>query len=242
MDGLEGLIVLIWFMVLVGSVLRAVIQARRRAEQGAAKRAMQRAPGRSDARTPAPRRAIPDLGKQVFRTGWPVYPGQPAQPVVVVEPDQSLREGVSSEGVSAEGDDAEGDDAEGGYSTEGDGRDIHRRLRQERSDEWQSEGVRKWEMPAGTGSLGDVGEALDEPMLKSADTFSVEIEQETMDWASDEEIDAGGVGAAQAGGRREGDAGGWQLPGRVGPGQALAGIVWGTVLGSPRCRLTRHGR
>lgn len=224
-------------MVLVGSVLRAVIQARRRAEQGAAKRAMQRAPGRSDDRTLAPRRAMPDLGKQVFRTGWPVYPGQPAQPVVVVEPDQSLREGVSSEGVSAEGVSAEGE-----QSIEGDGRDIHQRLRQEQSEKWHSERLRGWEMPVDSGSLGDVGEALDEPMLKSVDTFSVDTERETMDWAADEEIDAGGVGAAQAGGRREGDAGGWQLPGRVGPGQALAGIVWGTVLGSPRCRLTRHGR
>ncbi len=237
MDGLEGIIGLIWLMFFVGSVVRAIVQGKKRAEQEAAKRAMRRAQGQLEGRTAgrtgqplAPRR-MPDLGKQVFRTGWPVYPGQPAQPLVVVEDRQSLGEGDSAEGDSAEGDDALQPEAwhmqEDGYSTEGDGRDIGRRLRQEQSDEWQSERVRTWEMPVDAGSLGDVGEALDEPMVKSADTFAVDIEQETLDWAAD------GL---------EGDARGWQLPGRVGPGQALAGIVWGTVLDAPRCRLTRHER
>lgn len=236
MDSLEGVIGLIWMMFILGSVVRSIVQGKRRAEQEAARRAMRRAqgqpnvgmPGRTgQVRAPAKRR-VPDLGKQVFRTGWPVYPGQPAQPVVVVEPDQSLGEGNDT--LQPDTWDAQ----EEGYSTEGDGRDIRRRLRQEQSDEWQSERVHTWEMPADAGSLGDTGEPFDEPMVRSADAFGVGFDRETLDWAADEDMDAAE--------HFERDVGMWEWPGRVEPGHALAGVVWGTVLGAPRCRLTRHGR
>ncbi|HOI36967.1 MAG TPA: hypothetical protein PLF11_06250, partial [Bacillota bacterium] len=96
MDSLEGVIGLVWLMFLVGSVLRAVVQGKRRAEQEAARRAMRRAQGQ-------PRKA-PAPGGQIFRPGWPVYPGQPAQPVIVVERGESHGEGESGgEGEPAEG-------------------------------------------------------------------------------------------------------------------------------------------
>ena len=248
MDSLEGVIGLVWLVFLVGSVLRAIAQGKRRAEQEAARRAMRRAQGQPDAavpgrtgqsQAPTPPRRAPVPRKQVLRPGWPVYPGQPAQPVVVVE--QGEGEGESVEG---------GDTLQPGmwgaqedeYSTEGDGRDIRRQLRQERSDEWQREKARTWEMPADAGSLGAPGEAVDEPVVKSVDAFGVSAEWEMADWAVDEDTDAV-VGMDAATARRfEAGPGAWRLAGRVEPEHALAGIVWAAVLGAPRCRLTRHGR
>ena len=254
MDSLEGVIGLVWLMFLVGSVLRAVVQGKRRAEQEAARRAMRRAQGQRDvavsgragqSQAPAPPRRAPVPRGQVFRPGWPVYPGQPAQPVVVVEHRESRGEG-EGEGESMEGGDTVQPGARGAkeddYSAEGDGRDIRRRLRQERSEEWQSDRARTWEMPADAGSLGAPGEAVDEPLVKSVDAFGVGAEWEMDDLVLDEDMVAQAgvdVGAAE---RLEGDAGTWRAPGRVEPEHALAGIVWGTVLAPPRCRLTRHGR
>ena len=248
MDGLEGVIGLVWLMFLVGSVLRAVVQGKRRAEQEAARRAMRRAQGQPNVsgpirtgqpQAPAPPRRVPTQGKQVLRPGWPVYPGQPAQPVVVVEQGEG-------EGESVEGGDtlqpgmwgAQEDD----YSTEGDGRDIRRRLKQEQSEEWRSDRARTWEMPADAGSLGAPGEVVDEPFARSADAFGVNTDWEMLDEALDEDMDAEAGEDVAAALRLDDDAGLWQLPGRVEPEHALAGIVWGTVLGMPRCRLTRHGR
>ena len=128
------------------------------------------------------------------------------------------------------------------YSTEGDGRDIRRQLRQERSDEWQREKARKWEMPADAGSLGAPGEAVDEPVVKSVDAFGVSAEWEMADWAVDEDTDAVAGMDVVAARRLEAGPGAWRLAGRVEPEHALAGIVWAAVLGAPRCRLTRHGR
>ena len=218
-DSLEGVIGLVWLMFLVGSVLRAVVQGKRRAEQEAARRAMRRAQGQ-------PRQA-PAPGGQIFRPGWPVYPGQPAQPVIVVDDGESHGEGESG---------GEGEPAEG------DSREARRRLKQERSDEWQSERARTWEMPADAGSLGDPGEAVDEPIAKSADAFGVDLSREALDLAVDEDTAAEADKDMVVAGRLEGAVGVWQLPGRVEPEHALAGIVWGTVLGEPRCRLTRHRR
>ncbi len=253
-DSLEGVIGLVWLMFLVGSVLRAVVQGKRRAEQEAARRAMRRAQGRPDVagpsrtgqpQAPAPPRRVPTPGRQVLRPGWPVYPGQPAQPVVVVEQGEGQGQ-VPGEGESIEG----GDTLQPGmwgaqedeYSTEGDGRDIRRQLRQERSDEWQREKARTWEMPADAGSLGAPGEAVDEPVVKSVDAFGVSAEWEMADWAVDEDTDAVAGMDAAAARRLEAGPGAWRLAGRVEPEHALAGIVWAAVLGAPRCRLTRHGR
>ena len=52
MDSLEGVIGLVWLVFLVGSVLRAIAQGKRRAEQEAARRAMRRAQGQPDAAAP----------------------------------------------------------------------------------------------------------------------------------------------------------------------------------------------
>lgn len=249
-DGLEGVIGLIWLMFLVGSVLRAVVQGKRRAEQEAARRAMRRAQGRPDAavpgrtsqsQAPAPPRRAPVPRRQVLRPGWPVYPGMPAQPVVVVEQGEGEGEGESTEG---------GDTLQPGrwgaqeddYSTEGDGRDIRRRLRQEQSEEWQSDRARTWEMPADAGSLGAPGEVVDEPFVRSADAFGVSMDWDMLDGALDEDMDAEVGGDVVAARRLDADSGVWKFPGSVEPEHALAGIVWGTVLAAPRCRLTRHGR
>lgn len=254
MDGLEGVIGLIWLMFLVGSVLRAVVQGKRRAEQEAARQAMRRAQGRPDvavpgrigqSQAPTPPRRAPVPRKQVLRPGWPVYPGQPAQPVVVVEQGEGQGRG-EGEGESIEGVDtlqpgmwgAQEDE----YSTEGDGRDIRRRLRQERLDEWQSERARTWEMPADAGSLGAPGETADEPLVRSVEAFGASMDWDVLDGALDEDVDAEAGRGVAAGQRFEADPGVWRLPGRVETEHALAGMVWGTVLGTPRCRLTRHGR
>jgi len=228
-DSLEGVIGLIWLMFFVGSIVRAIAQGKRRAEQEAARRAMRRAQG-------LPRQAPTQHAPrgQVFRPGWPVYPGQPAQPVVVVEQRESQSQGEGEGQSGGEGESAEGEPAEG------DSRDIRRRLRQERSEEWQSDRARTWEMPVDTGSLGAEGEAVDEPIAKSAEAFEADLDREALDWVLDEDMVAQAgtdVGAAE---RLERDVGMWRIPGRVEPEHALAGIVWGTVLAAPRCRLTRH--
>lgn len=236
MRGLEGLIGLIWLMIFVGSILRSVIQGKQRAQREAVKRAARRArglqgldsrpPGRAgQLRRPAPGQGLPDLGKQVFRTGWPIYPGQPAQPVVVTEPDMSAEEAESAEEVSVEG-----------ASVEGNDRDIRHRLRQERSEEWESERVRTWQIPAGAGSLGNGGEAFDGFAIRRGETLAADTDLDALGWALDDEMDPGDVGAALAAEGVEGDTVGRQLRTGIGPGHALAGIVWGTVLGPPRCR------
>ncbi len=249
-DSLEGVIGLVWLMFLVGSVLRAIVQGKRRAEQEAARRAMRRAQGLPDvavpgrtgqSQAPAPPRRASVTRKQVLRPGWPIYPGQPVPPVVVVEQGDGEGEGESIEGGDTLQPGMRGAQ-EGNYPAEGDGRDMRRRLRQERSEEWQSERARTWEMPADAGSLGGPGEAIDEPIARSSGASEVDLDREALDWALDEDMvaEAGAdVGAAEC---VERDAGTWRIPGRVEPEHALAGIVWGTVLGAPRCRLTQYRR
>lgn len=229
MDSLEGLIGLLWLMFFVGSVVRAIAQGKRRAEQEAARRATRRGAGLPHG-MPVPR-------KQVLRPGWPVYPGQPAQPVIMVE------QGEGQEKRQGQGE-AEGEvGAEGeGESIEGDDRDMQRRLKQERSEEWQSDKARLWEMPADAGSLGALGEPADEPIVKSADASGLSGEWDMVDWVLDMDTGAGAGEDVAAAQRIDGASEVWKLSGRVEPDHALLGIVWGTVLGQPRCRLTGNRR
>ncbi|MEA4883493.1 MAG: hypothetical protein VB144_07550 [Clostridia bacterium] len=109
-------------------------------------------------------------------------------------------------------------------------------LRDQMRAEWNRDRMRTWDMPADVGSLGPVGEPADEPIARAAG-----LAPAPDSGRSDEEALPGAdLGDDDAGPSRS-DA--WSADLMLGPDAATAGeeqvrfgMVWGMVLGTPRCR------
>lgn len=263
MDWVFSIMVFIW--VALSIVLRVLKATMSRAEQGAKEKA--RTLEDPLAAAERARRAAAESGRAYEAA--PVQANGGKGPTAHVEGEHSF-EGVSGDEGREFSDSGMQDLDSAGYEGEGDFSSTETgSLFEDRVKEWEKERVKTWDVPADAGSLGPIDAPADEPIAKRAeeardvagrvdgesslDEWDALYEAEWESIMGESEDDGGGRPSSAVDSKairavaprcdsiRQTQMPGMDLSG-LGPAQATKGMVWGIVLGPPRCRSNANRR
>ncbi|MDD3599966.1 MAG: hypothetical protein WCZ48_09685 [Bacillota bacterium] len=223
MDISDLLALVVWIIVILSYVVQLVVKGFKRAEEEALRKA-----ARERARSP-----LEPKGLRRLEASADVRESGEMEPMVASEPRE-----VSDDWWGPELDAAELNEEDSFELPD----TARRSLAEERAEELIREREREMAMP---GSLEMEGEYSPEPSLRPMDQWVVDEDDLMLAW----EMATGIEDEAEAF-RREmiqdyhADAAeSWLVPkGGVRREQVLSGVVWGTLLGPPRCKRDRRPR